>query len=343
MQNFCATLTAFLWSAMLVVPSLTGHAQTTNQVLSLDGSGGYVTVPSAPDLQNPTEITVEAWIYPNDMATPNQCFIGKSDGGNIYTSRSYEMDWTPNGGNTGPGSRVEFSFFLGANNWALLGVPVVGNRWIHVAAIYRSSDGLHQLYTNGVLAASSTTDADLVTPLAGKPLRQTTLPVRFGRGDYSPYFYARGDMDEVRIWNKARTQAEIAGSRFCRLSGSEPNLAGYWNFDAGTATDLTGHGHTGTFGGNAQAVPIVGSDAVHAGECGTTVSIRVSQVELCWDTLTNNWYQLQYESALTTNPWVPFMTNWIAGDGNRFCTNDAVLGDQVKRFYRVAVTNAPPQ
>jgi hypothetical protein len=36
------------------------------------------------------------------------------------------------------------------------------------------------------------------------------------------------------------------------------------------------------------------------------LAIRTSQVELCWDTSTNSWYQLQYRSALTTNNWIPF-------------------------------------
>jgi len=69
--------------------------------------------------------------------------------------------------------------------------------------------------------------------------------------------------------------------------------------------------------------------------------IRASQVELCWDTATNEWYQLQCCSVLTTNQWVP-LTPWLPGNGNGFCTNDAVLAGQAKRFYQVACTNAPP-
>jgi hypothetical protein len=80
--------------------------------------------------------------------------------------------------------------------------------------------------------------------------------------------FAAGYMDEVRIWNVARSAKDIYGNTFCRLTGTETNLAGYWNFDDGTANDLTGHGHNGTFMGTAQAVPIVGNDAVHAGVCG---------------------------------------------------------------------------
>jgi hypothetical protein len=73
-----------------------------------------------------------------------------------------------------------------------------------------------------------------------------------------------------------------------------------------------------------------------------SLSIRVSQVELCWDTDANTWYQLQFRSSLTTNQWVPFFTNWLSGDGSRFCTNDIVPAGQAQRFYQVVVTNSPP-
>jgi hypothetical protein len=71
------------------------------------------------------------------------------------------------------------------------------------------------------------------------------------------------------------------------------------------------------------------------------LSIRVSQIELCWETFTNAWYRPEYRSALTTNQWAP-LAPWFRGDGNRFCTNDALYVGQVQRFYQVAVTNSAP-
>lgn len=71
------------------------------------------------------------------------------------------------------------------------------------------------------------------------------------------------------------------------------------------------------------------------------LEIRVSQVELCWQTATNTMYQLQYRSTLTTNQWTPLTGTWITGDGTRYCTTDAVLAGTPQRFYRV-VTPAPP-
>jgi hypothetical protein len=73
-----------------------------------------------------------------------------------------------------------------------------------------------------------------------------------------------------------------------------------------------------------------------------TLGIRVSEVELCWDTVTNGIYQLQYRSTLTTNEWVPFHPDFIRGDGSMICTNDTVIVGQPQRYYRVVATNAPP-
>jgi hypothetical protein len=76
---------------------------------------------------------------------------------------------------------------------------------------------------------------------------------------------------------------------------------------------------------------------------GPTASLRVSQVEICWDTVTNAWYQLRYRSTLTTNQWVPLTGAWLPGTGGMCCTNDAVQAGQSQRFYQVAVTNSPPE
>ena len=73
------------------------------------------------------------------------------------------------------------------------------------------------------------------------------------------------------------------------------------------------------------------------------LDIRVSQVEMCWQSATHFWYQLQYRSTLTTNQWLPLSTNWVAGDGTRLCATDAIVVGTPQRFYQLSVTNLPPQ
>lgn len=76
-----------------------------------------------------------------------------------------------------------------------------------------------------------------------------------------------------------------------------------------------------------------------ASSCPPNLSIRVSAVELCWNTAPNLVYQLQYRTNLD-NPWLP-LGGLLSGDGSRFCTNDMVLDGQPQRFYQLSVTNAP--
>jgi hypothetical protein len=45
-----------------------------------------------------------------------------------------------------------------------------------------------------------------------------------------------GDLDEVRVWDVARTQAEIQAAMGARPSGSDPGLVGYWRLDDGTGS-----------------------------------------------------------------------------------------------------------
>jgi hypothetical protein len=65
-----------------------------------------------------------------------------------------------------------------------------------------------------------------------------------------------GYLDELRIWNLARTQEEIKGSMNTTLEGNEPGLVGYWNFDDGTAHDRSAHSNDGILVGSAQIIEI---------------------------------------------------------------------------------------
>ncbi|MCI0621383.1 MAG: immunoglobulin domain-containing protein [Acidobacteria bacterium] len=237
----------------LQMPLVTALAQM-NSVLSLDGDGDYVQIPSAADLQNPTAITIETWLHPTQ--TPNNqfgSFINKGDGADGRSARSYEARWLYDG-------TIIFNFFFevvaGVPDGATLGAPLPANAWSHVAITFDSTKGLFQLFTNGVLASQG-------TGYYGRKIRQTSLPLVLGWTPSYPNIYASGFMDETRVWSTARSALDIAASVYGRLTGTEANLAGYWNFDGGAVNDLTGHGHNGTLAGNASMVPISGNDIVH--------------------------------------------------------------------------------
>lgn len=78
-----------------------------------------------------------------------------------------------------------------------------------------------------------------------------------------------------------------------------------------------------------------------AGEQGCPrASIRVSEVEICWESQSNRLYQIDYRSDLTTNLWAPLTTN-IVGSGMTMCISDRVIPGQPQRFYRLACPTNP--
>jgi hypothetical protein len=65
-----------------------------------------------------------------------------------------------------------------------------------------------------------------------------------------------GEMDEVRVWNTARSEAEIQANRDRRLAGDEPGLVAYWNFDEGegqVVSDVTTNRNHGRLGSSEAA------------------------------------------------------------------------------------------
>lgn len=102
------------------------------------------------------------------------------------------------------------------------------NTWYHLACVYDESN--IYLYINGVLQAS--------TPVSGTydPANGTTLYF----GD-NPTWTGRlfdGTIDDVRIWNVAKTSAEILASFTTELTGSESGLLAYWPMNEGTGTSV---------------------------------------------------------------------------------------------------------
>jgi len=64
------------------------------------------------------------------------------------------------------------------------------------------------------------------------------------------------------------------------------------------------------------------------------LSIAFSQVRLCWNSLTNKNYQLQFRSDLTTNLWTNLGAP-VPGDGARMCVSNAVAPGDTQKFYQI--------
>ena len=72
------------------------------------------------------------------------------------------------------------------------------------------------------------------------------------------------------------------------------------------------------------------------------VTIRASQVEVCWNSKSNLTYQVQYRSDLTTNMWTS-LRDCVRSTGSTSCISDPIVVGQPQKFYRVVPTNCVPQ
>lgn len=202
-----------------------------------NANASYVEIPDNSALR-PSNFTLEAWFKIEASTGDHQIILSKQYGST--SANSYALYCFHNGGNYnlrfyGFGSSVH----INSSNFEL-GV------WHHAAVSY---DGTTvYLYLNGIEVASAA---------QGSAPDYDNNPVLIGadnddsNNDYE--FLFNGEIDEVRIWSVARSAGEIRDNINKTLSGSESNLAGYWNFDAGsgtTANDQSSNSNDGSLGSN---------------------------------------------------------------------------------------------
>jgi len=207
------------------------------QALNLDGDGDYVRIGNDPILA-PDNFTIEAWFNPDDIRSCH--IISRFED----TAQSYEI-YLPGDGTVvyqvvGPS---------GWNNGRFHAGRITTNQWQHVAMTYDGS--IIKGYLNGAKVGEFGFSEEMNKP---------DIPLLIGASrDGGSYFFS-GLIDEVRIWNVARTQEDIQATMNTTLQGDETGLVGYWNFDDGTANDSSLHsGNHGMLQGDAEIVPLYGT------------------------------------------------------------------------------------
>ncbi len=200
-----------------------------NQALQLNGSS-YIRVPDNASLDLTGPFTIECWVKSDNPTKPLVMKWG-DDGIN---DRSYSVTFMPD-------QKFQFGVARSDNqldqNFApFLIAPFNTTQWRHVACVY---DGIQRLtYVDGVLQATKLTSGQVhigTTDLAiGAHLRNNGIPVTES---------LTGLIDEVRIWNVARSEGQIRSTINKRLTpgvvGGYSGLVSCWNFE-GNANDAKG-------------------------------------------------------------------------------------------------------
>ncbi len=139
---------------------------------------------------------------------------------------------------------------------------ITNQEWHHIAVVYNGSGATKYLtgYVDGAQTGAANTTGSPLSSYSGNTLR-------FGMTRHSGGQYSHCMMDEVRIWNIARTLPEIQDYMKRGLSGGEKGLIGYWTFDEGQGTTLPDHsprGNNGTIVGaswTTDAAPVASGPA----------------------------------------------------------------------------------
>ena len=204
----------------------------------------YLTTANTGQL-NLQRFTIEAWIKPTGGGYGNTSdgggatIIGKpSQGfGGSYIA-SWTLQYIPTLNRVG--ASITHSFpSTGTGLISQTEVPL--GVATHVALVF---DGTTlRLYINGVLDASAVATEPGISHFDSDP-------ILIGASNYCCGYLRRfeGQIDNVRVWDVARTDAEILAGTVCQFpSGAHPGLVARWDFDNQTSVDTSGFARDASF------------------------------------------------------------------------------------------------
>ncbi|KAA9345809.1 LamG-like jellyroll fold domain-containing protein [Adhaeribacter soli] len=217
MKNFFTLLLFFTFPfSDLFSQSQTGSGKS----LQFNGFSSYINL-GTHNRNITNKLTVEAWIKTTDSKLQMICtkYNNPADHG---------FQLLISGGKAGLYGRDGNNLYKASG---LSATPVNDGNWHHVAGIYNSSHW--EIWIDGILensASFSVISADL----------SNTATLSIGNYELVNDHFFNGEIDEVRLWNTARTAQEIRENMCRKLPPNMPGLVGYYKLDEGsgnTATD----------------------------------------------------------------------------------------------------------
>ncbi|MEO7045154.1 MAG: LamG domain-containing protein, partial [Ferruginibacter sp.] len=194
-------------------------SQFGNSVQLTAGNDDYIEILTSTLLSLSGNVTVEAWINIDPPSTSNNVFMNCVNGGFGYALFP-SVFATVNSGNP-----------ENANN----GVSIPSGSWHHVAGV-KSDAGINSTfnyYVDGIVTGQGFGNANAMRGGGSNDI------CRIGRTTVNSENF-KGRLDEIRVWNTARTQGEIAANMLFPLSGNETGLIAYYDMNrSGQGAGLT--------------------------------------------------------------------------------------------------------
>lgn len=187
------------------------------KTLDFDGVNDYVLHPNVPALKMTQALTVEGWVFVRSAEQWESFMSFAQDNGS--NESGYDFSYV--------NDKLRFrckTVTMAANEWDNNpGAEIPFNQWMHVAGVYDGAE--MRMYLNGVLAEKQAKTGAI-------NWQYNPIDMRIGayHDDNEDYFFD-GKIDEVRIWNVARTEDQLRAAMCTKLKGNEAGLVGYWRFD----------------------------------------------------------------------------------------------------------------
>ena len=295
-----------IWSFTTIATPVEG-----DYALDFGTSNAYVTFGQT---LGTTSFTLEGWFKWSGGGTANTTGTG---GINIYpmiTKGSPEAD----------GSNLDANYIFGIQqttnviagdfedtnsglNHPITGVTTLNSgQWYHGAITFDNTTKVYALYLNGNLE-SITTLGSTITPRFDSQQHAALATMIRSNGTTTNGYYG-GVLDEVRIWNFARTQSEIQSIINSQITTAQTGLLARWGLNEGTGTTVNGSAGTsvtGTIMGAGSSWPTPGapfniSFTPPAPPSGLTASAPSAyQVNLSWTDNSNDETNFEIERSTT--------------------------------------------
>ncbi len=216
----------FLVFGILLFASV-ANAQILGNSLRLKNDGNYVSIPDASSVSLNNKLTVEMWLYYRcDNSSGELISKGRCNAGNAW---SYGFRVTEN--KTLELTKWYYGLPTNCNNflWATFRTidSINYNTWTHIALVVDDLDV--KFYINGELANST-----LVSGTNGIGFQPSGQPLNIGAYHTEGGSFVgtpKSNIDEVRIWHVARTQAQIQENMNNELAGDENGLVAYYKMN----------------------------------------------------------------------------------------------------------------
>ena len=199
----------------VTVTAVNDTPSISSRALVFDGTDTVVVAPQA-SLTMSSAVTVEAMVQRTGALTGTQIIVNKEG--------EYEVGILVSG-------KLAYAFANTTPGWTWVETTytVPTDTWVHLAVSY--DNGVVKTYADGVLVDTTVGTGNIGDVYAG--LNDLTIG---GRQNAVTQRFV-GLIDEVRVWNVARSGAQILAAYDATLTGAEAGLVGYWRFEETSGND----------------------------------------------------------------------------------------------------------